>query len=85
VIVVVRSLASEVNTVVATPIPPFSVVVVIATLRVLVVETSTAVVPSGRLLGSSHVFSDEFFCVVGVGVIFGRGEEFGDRDRPLTQ
>jgi len=58
VIVVARSLASEVIAVVAAPIPPFSVVAVIATPRVSVVETPTAVFPSGRLLGSSDVHSD---------------------------
>ena len=88
VIVVARSLASEVIAVVATPIPPFSVVAVVATPKASVVETSVVVVPSGRLLvllGSSDVFSDELFCVVDVGIILGRGEEFGDRGRPLAQ
>ena len=76
-IVVARSLASEV----------IADVVVLATLRVSVVETYAVVVPSGSLLvllGSSDVFSDEFFYVVSVGIILGRGEEFGDRGRPLA-
>jgi len=85
VIIVTRSLASEVITVVAAPIPRISVVAVIAMPRVSVVETSMAVVSSGRLLGSSDVLFDEFFCVVGVGVIFGRGKEFGNRGRSLAQ
>jgi len=84
-IVVARSLASEVIAVVTAPIPPFSAVAVVSTPRVSVVETSTTVVPSGRLLGSSDVFSDEFFYVVGVDIIFGCGEELSDRGRPLAQ
>ena len=84
IIVVARPLASEIVTVVATPIPPFSVVTVISTARVPDIETSTVVVSSGRLLGSSNIFSDELFYVIGVGVILGCGEEFGDRGRPLA-
>ena len=84
VIIVTRSLASEVIVVVTTPIPSFSVVAVIAAPRVSVVETSTAVVLSRGLLDSSDVVSDEPFCVVGVSVIFGRGEEFSDCGRPLA-
>jgi len=85
VIVVTRSLASEVIAVVMGPIPSFSVVAVIVSLRVLVVKTTTAVVPSGRLLDSSDVFSDELFYVIGVGVIFGCGEEFSNRGWPFAQ
>ena len=48
VIIVARSLASEVITVVVTPIPPLSVVAVVATARVPNVETSTTVVSSGE-------------------------------------
>ena len=84
-IVVMRSFTSEVIAVVMAPIPPFLVVTVVTAPRVSVVQTSTAIVPSGRLLGSSDVFSDELFCIVGIGVIFGRGEEFSDRGRPLAQ
>jgi len=84
VIVVTRSLASKVIAVVAMPIPSFSVVAVVASLRIAIIETSTAIVPSGRLLDSSDVFSDELFCVVGVGVVFGCGEEFSDCGRPLA-
>jgi hypothetical protein len=69
VIIVVRSLASEIVTIITMPVPPFSVVVVIATAGIPVVETPTAIISSGRLLGSSYVFSDEFFCVVGIGVV----------------
>ena len=82
-IVVARSLAFEVIAVVVAPIPSFSVVTVVTTPRVSVVKTSTAVVPLGRLLSSSDAFSDEFFCIVSVAIIFGRGKEFGDRGRPL--
>ena len=84
-IVVARSLSSKVIAVVAAPIPPFSVVVVVATPRVSFVETSKAVIPSGRLLGYSGVLSNELFCVVGIDVIFGHGEEFGDCGWPLAQ
>jgi len=82
---VTRSLASEIVAVVATPVPPFSVVAVVTAARVPIVEASTTVVSPGRLVGSSYVFSDEFFYVIGIGVVFGRGEELGDRSRPFTQ
>jgi len=85
VIVVARSLASEIVTIVTTPVPPFSVVAVVTAAGIPVVETPTAVVSSGRLLGSSYIFSDELFCVVGIGVVFSRGEELGDRGRPFAQ
>ena len=71
VIVVPRSLASEVIVVVTTPIPSVSMVAVIAAPRVLVVEMFAAVVLSRRQLDSSDVFSNELFCVIGVSVIFG--------------
>jgi len=83
-IVVARSLASEIITVVATPVPTFSVVTVIVVAWISVIKTTTAIVSSGRLLGSSHVFADELFCVIGIGIIFGRGEEFSDRGRPFA-
>jgi hypothetical protein len=85
VIVVARSLASEIVAIVTTPVPPFSVVAVVTAVGILVVETPAAVVSSGRLLGSSYIFSDELFCVVGVGVVFGRGEELGNRGWPFAQ
>ena len=85
VIVVARSLASEIVAIVTTPVPPFSVVAVVAAAGIMVVKTPTAVVSSGRLLGSSYIFSDELFCVVSVGVVFGRGEELGNRGRPFVQ
>ena len=85
VIVVARSLASEIVAIVTTPVPPFSVVAVVAAVGILVVETPAAVVSSGRLLGSSYILSDELFCFIGVGVVFGRGEELGDRGRPFAQ
>jgi len=84
-VIVVAMLASELVVVVATPVPPFSVVAVIAVAGIPVIKTATAIVSSGRLLGSSHVFTDEFFCVVSIGVIFGRGEEFSDHGRPFVQ
>ena len=85
VVVVTRSLASEIVAVVTSPVPTFSVVAVVSTAGVPVVEASTTVVSSGRLVGASRIFSDEFFYVIGIGVVFGRGEELGDRGRPFAQ
>jgi len=85
VIVVTRSLASEIIAVVVTPVPPFSVVAVVTAASVPVVEASTTVVSSGRLVGASHIFSDELFCVIFIDVVFGRGEELGDRGQPFAQ
>ena len=76
---------------VATPIPPFSVVVIVVAPKARVVETSavvSVVVPSKRLfllLDSSYAFPDELCCIIGVSVVFGRGEEFGNRARPFAQ
>jgi len=85
VVVVTRSLATEIIAVVASPVPTCSVVAVVATAGVPVVEASAAVVSSGRLVGTSRIFSDEFFGVIGISVVFGRGEEFGDRGRSFAQ
>jgi len=85
VIIVARSLSSEIVKIITTPVPPFSVVAVVAAAGIPVIETPTAVILSGRLLGSSYVFSDELFCVVGIGIVLGCGEELGDRDRPFAQ
>jgi len=74
-VVFTRSLASETVTIVTAPTPTFSVVVVVAAARIPVVEASTTIVLSGRLVGSSHILPNEFFSVIGTGVIFGRGEE----------
>ena len=85
-LVVARLFASEIITVVTTPIPPLSVVAIVVAPKASNVETSAVVIPSGKLLillGSSDVISDELFCVVGVGVVLGRGEEFGDHARPF--
>jgi len=83
-IAVMRSLASEVVAIVTMPVPPFSVVVVVAAAGIPDVEASTVVVSLGRLLGSSYVFSDELLCVVGISVVLGYGEKFGDRGRLLN-
>ena len=83
-VAVMRSLASKIVAVVATPVPPFSVVAVIAAVRISVIEASTTIISSGRLVGSSHIFSDEFFSVVGIGVVFGHGDELGDRGRSFA-
>ena len=69
VIVVARSLAFKVITIVTTPVPPFSVVTVVTVVGIPVVETPAAVVASGRLLGSSYIFADELFCVIDIGVV----------------
>ena len=50
VIVVSRSLASEIVTIITAPVPPFSVVVVVAAVGIPDVETPTGVVSLGRLL-----------------------------------
>jgi len=84
VIVVARSLASEIVATITTPVPPISVVAVVAAVGILVVETPTTVVSSGRLLGSSYIFADELFCVLGIGVVFGHGKELSDRGRPFA-
>jgi len=78
VVVVTRSLASKIVAVVAAPVPPFSVVVVVAAARIPVIEASAAIISPGTLVGSSRIFSDEFFDVVGIGVVFSRGEELGN-------
>jgi len=85
VITVTRSLASEIIAIIMTLVPHFSVVAVVAAARIPVFETSTAIVSSGRLLGSSYVFSDELFCVVGIGVVLSCGKELGDHGRPFAQ
>ena len=90
-VVVTRSFTPEIITVVVAPVPPFSMVTVIGALKAMVIETSavvSGVVPSRRLfvlLGSSDVFSDEFFYVIGIGIIFGRDEELSNRAWPLAQ
>ena len=85
VIVVARLLASEIVMIITAPVPPFSVVAVVTTAGIPVVETPTALVSSGRLLGSSYVLSDELFCVVGIGVVLRCSEKFGGRGRPFVQ
>ena len=88
VVVVARSFACDFIMVVTAPVPPFSVVAVVVAPKASVVKTSAVVVPSGKLLvllGSSDVFSDELFCIIVIGIILGRGEEFGDCARPLAQ
>ena len=84
-VVVMRSLASKIIAVVASPVPTFSVVAVVAAARVPVVEASTTVISSGKLIGASRIFSDEFLCVIGICVVFGRGEVLGDRGRSFAQ
>jgi len=85
VVVVVRALASEVITIVTRPIPTFSVVTVAGATMAPVVEATTTVISSRELVGSSRIIPDELLCIIGVGVIFSRGEEFGHRRRPFAQ
>jgi len=85
VVVVTRSLAPEVIATVTPPVPTFSMVVVVSAMRVPVVEASTTVVSSRRLVGTSRILSDEIFCVISVSVVFCRGEELGHRGRPFAQ
>jgi len=85
VVVVTGSLAPEIIVVVTSPIPTFSVVAVVTTARVSIVEVSTTVIWSRRLVGTFRIFSDELFCVIGVSVVFCRGEELGHRGRPFAQ
>ena len=85
VVVVARSLASEIVAAVASPVATFSVVAVVTVARVPVIEASTTVVSSRGLVGASCIFSDKFFCVVGISVVFSRGEELGDRCRSFAQ
>ena len=91
VVVIARTFAPEIVVVVAASVPPFSVVVIVIAPKAAVVEMSTVVsdvVQLRRLLvllDSSNVFSDELFCVIGVIVILGHGEELSDRAWPLAQ
>jgi len=85
VVMVAGALASEVIAIVTPPVPAFSVVVVVRVMMVPVVETTTTVVSLRRLVGTSRFVPDEFFCVVGVGVIFSRGKELGHRRWPFVQ
>ena len=85
VVVVTRSLAPKIVAIVTSPVPTFFVVAVVTAARVPVVEASTVVVSSGRLVGASRIFSNEFSCVVGIGVVFCRGEELSDRGRLFAQ
>jgi len=82
---VTRSLAPKIVAVVTSPVPTISVVTVVTTVMVPVVKASTTVVSLGRLVGASRIFSDEFFCVVGISVVFCHGEELGNRGRPFAQ
>ena len=56
VVVVTRSLAPEIIAIVTSPVPTFSVVTVVTAARVPVVEASTAVISSGRLVAASRIF-----------------------------
>ena len=79
-VVVARALASEVVTIVAPPVPAFSVV---GAMMVPVVKMTSTIISSRRLVGTSRIVSYEFICVVSVGVIFSHGEELGHRCWPF--
>jgi len=85
VVMVARVLAPEVIAVVTPPVPTFSMVTVVSATMVPVVKASATVVSSRRLVGASRVLSDELFCIVGVSVVFCRGEELGHCGRPFAQ
>jgi len=75
----------EVIAIVTPPIPTFSMVAVVWATMVPIVKTTTTVVPSRRLVGTSHILSDELFCVIGISVVFCRGKELSHRGRPFAQ
>ena len=85
VVMVARALAPEVIAVVTLPVPTFSMVTVVSATMVPIVKMSTTVVSSRRLVGASRIVSDELFCVVGVSVVFSRGDELGHRGRSFVQ
>ena len=85
VVVVAMALASEVITIVTPHVPAFSVVPVVGATMVPVVDTTSTVISSRRLVGASRIVPDELFCVIGVGVIFGRGKELDHRRWPFVQ
>jgi len=85
VVMVARALAPEVIAVVTPPVPTFSMVAVVSATMVPVVKMSATVVSLRRLVGASLILSDEIFCVVGIIVVFCRGEELGHRGRPFVQ
>jgi len=84
-IVVARALAPEVITIVTPPIPTFSMVAVVRATMVPVVKTTTTVIPSRMLVGTSRILSDELFYVIGVGIVFCRGKELSHHGRPFAQ
>jgi len=79
VVVVTRALASEVIAFVTPPVPAFSVVPIVGATMVPIVETTSTVISSRGLVGTSRIVPDEFFCVVGVGVVFSHGKKLGHR------
>jgi len=85
VVVVARALAPEVVTIVTPPILTFSVVTVVGATMVPVVKTTTTVVSSRTLVGTSRIVPDELFCIIGIGVVFGRGKELGHHRWPFAQ
>jgi hypothetical protein len=85
VVVVAGALSSEIVAIVAPPVPTFPMIAVVGAAVVSVVEATATIISPRRLVGTSRIVPDEFFCVVGVGVIFSRGEELGHRCWPFAQ
>jgi len=85
VVVIARAPAPEIITIVTPPIPTFSMVAVVGATVVPVIKTTTTVVPSRRLVGTPRILSDEFFYVIGIGVVFCRGKELSHRGWPFAQ
>jgi len=84
VVVVAGTLSSEIVAIVTPPVPTFPVIAVVGATVVPVVEATATIISTRRLVGTSRIVPDEFFCVVGIGVILSRGEELGHRCWPFA-
>jgi len=90
-VVIVGPLTPKVVMVVTAPIPSFPPFLVVIAARITTIESPIVVmvVISSRrvvgLLASSNVFSDQFFRVMGVGIVLGGSEKLGNRGRPFTK
>jgi len=85
VVVVAGALSSKIVAIVAPPVPTVLVITVVGATMVPVVEATTTIVSPRRLVRSSRIIPDEFFCVVGVGLVFGRGKKLGHRCWPFAE
>jgi len=82
---VAGAFSSEIIAIVVPPVQTFPVIAVVGAVVVPVVEATTTIIPPRRLVGTSRIVPNEFFCVVGVGIIFSRGEELGHCCWPFAQ